>query len=182
MTASSVQIENPQGLTDPEDCTRNLSSPIPQPTRESRSWEPTRGSPFCCGKRSRTICRVLDMTRSSTYCREYVSGRFHACGLASDPISFASRRRDPLAGSRSWQVFWLMVHSTPRAFPSTEADSGIHGFRPHLQRRDREGLTPSSLTQESQCGGHFRRQGRILSSSLMSVNPCPAQILTDTAP
>ena len=37
MTASSAQIENPQGLIDPEDCTRNSSSPIPQPTRERRS-------------------------------------------------------------------------------------------------------------------------------------------------
>jgi hypothetical protein len=27
--------------------------------------------------------------------------------------------------------------------------SGIGGFRPHSQRRDREGVAPSSLTQES---------------------------------
>jgi hypothetical protein len=62
-----------------------------------------------------------------------------------------------------------MVRPTPRAFPSEDVirelyvtrknflacnvsrltfltDSGIHGFRPHLQRRDREGFAPSSLT------------------------------------
>lgn len=72
----------------------------------------------------------------------------------------------------SEQVFWLMVHPTPRAFPSSSCivrsepphartcgaflnesglrDSGVAGFRPHLQRRDREGFPPSSLTQESQ--------------------------------
>src|SRR5512139_888510 len=53
-----------------------------------------------------------------------------------------------------------MVHPTPR--PSHlkrerltvhATDSGIDGFRPHSQRRDREGFAPSSLTQESQCGG-----------------------------
>ena len=94
---------------------------------------------------------------------------------ATHPRQFPSPRGN--VGQLSWQVFWLMVHPTPRAFPSAEADSGIHGFRPHLQRRDREGFAPSSLTQESQCGGHFRRQGRRLSSSLMSVGPSPAQVL-----
>jgi hypothetical protein len=29
-----AHIKNPQGLTDPEDCTRNSSSPVPQPSRE----------------------------------------------------------------------------------------------------------------------------------------------------
>ena len=38
-----------------------------------------------------------------------------------------------------------MVHPTPRAFPFGNANSGIYGFRPHLQRRDREGVSPSSL-------------------------------------
>lgn len=56
--------------------------------------------------------------------------------------------------------------------------SGFYGFRPHLQRRDREGLAPSSLAQESQCGGHSRRPGRRLSSSLMAVAPSSAHVLT----
>jgi len=46
-----------------------------------------------------------------------------------------------------------MVHSTPRAFPPAEADSGIRGFRPHLQRRDREGFAPSSLTRSHNVEG-----------------------------
>jgi hypothetical protein len=36
---------------------------------------------------------------------------------------------------------------------SRSQDSGNRGFRPHLQRRDREGFAPSSLTRESHCGG-----------------------------
>ncbi len=55
-----------------------------------------------------------------------------------------------------------MVHPTPRAFPSAEANSGIYGFRPHLQRRDREGLAPSSLTQESQCGGTLGEEENVV--------------------
>ena len=113
---------------------------------------------------------------------------------ATHPRQFPRPRGN--VGQLSRQVFWLMVHPTPRAFPSCRrysvtvirysqeltlrvtfhdsrltslTDSGFHGFRPHLQRRDREGFAPSSLTQESQCGGHSRRTGRRLSSSLMSV-------------
>jgi hypothetical protein len=114
-----IEIKNPQGLRQTlRIAPATSSSPVPQPSRERWSWEPTRRSPFCCGERSQTICRVPGMKRSSTYCREYASGRYHACGLASDPISFASQRRDPPAGSRSGQVFWLMVHPTSRAFPA----------------------------------------------------------------
>ena len=46
-----------------------------------------------------------------------------------------------------------MVRPTPRAFPSIALDSGSYRFRPHSQRRDREGLSPSSLTRKSQSGG-----------------------------
>ena len=101
----------PKASTDPEDYTRNSSSPIPQPTRERRSSEPTRGSPFCYGERSQTICRVLGVKRS-------------------DSISFASQRRDPLAGSPSRQVFWLMVRPIPRAFPSMNRTVAFMGFVP----------------------------------------------------
>ena len=97
---------------------------------------------------------------------------------ATYPRQFPSPRGNLNQLSR--QVFWLMAHPTPRAFPSPKADSGIHGFRPHLQRRDREGFPPSSLTQESQCGTHSRRPGRRLSSSLMSIGPSPAHVQTGT--
>lgn len=59
--------------------------------------------------RHETILNVLQRIRLRSLSR---------LRLASDPISFASLRRDPLAGSRSWQVFWLMVHPTSRAFPA----------------------------------------------------------------
>lgn len=40
--------------------------------------------------------------------------------------------------------------------------SGIYGFRPHLQRRDREGLAPSSLAQESQCAGTLGEERKVV--------------------
>jgi len=64
---------------------------------------------------------------------------------SSSPVPQPSREQDHFSG----QVFWLMVRPTPRAFPSVEPDSGVGGFRPHSQRRDREGFTPSSLTRKS---------------------------------
>jgi hypothetical protein len=36
-------------------------------------------------------------------------------------------------------------------------DSGVGGFRPHSQRRDREGFAPSSLTRKPRCERHSRR-------------------------
>jgi hypothetical protein len=177
-----VQTKNPQGRRKAlRIAPATSSSPVPQPSRERWSREPTRGSAFCFGGRSRTICRVLGMKRPSTYCSEYASGRYHACGLASDPISFASQRKDPLAGSPSRAG--LLAHGSPYSpclpipnvkrrslfvkrrrrtrsyeirftrYVSRLGDSGNHGFRPHSQRRDREGLAPSSLTQESQSRG-----------------------------
>src|SRR5678816_2375004 len=65
---------------------------------------------------------------------------------ASHPRLFPRPRGND--GQFSRQVFWLMVHPTPRAFPSIESDSGVNGFRPHSQRRDREGFAPSSLTRK----------------------------------
>jgi hypothetical protein len=51
--------------------------------------------------------------------------------LGSQAEAHSRVARDPLKDSRSGQVFWLMVHPTPRAFPSVEPDSGVSGFRPH---------------------------------------------------
>ncbi len=48
--------------------------------------------------------------------------------------------------------FWFILLPAPSR-PLTPSDSGLRGFRPHLQRRDREGFAPSSLTQESVCAG-----------------------------
>jgi hypothetical protein len=53
----------------------------------------------------------------------------------------------PDRSSGSWFVL-LPVPSHPDS-----RDSGLIGFRPHSQRRDREGLAPSSLTRASQCEG-----------------------------
>ncbi len=53
----------------------------------------------------------------------------------------------------SGQVFWLPDHSTHRAFPSMTL-SGICGFRPRLQRRDRDGFTPSSLFSRTDNKSH----------------------------
>jgi hypothetical protein len=55
----------------------------------------------------------------------------------------------PSRSSGSWFIL-LPVPSHPKPErPTVQAsDSGINGFRPHLQRRDREGIAPSSLTPE----------------------------------
>lgn len=53
----------------------------------------------------------------------------------------------------SGQVFWLPDQSTHRAFPSMIL-SGICGFRPRLQRRDRDGFTPSSLFSRTDNKSH----------------------------
>ena len=53
-----------------------------------------------------------------------------------------------------------MVRPTPRAFPFTEVDSGACGFRPHLQRRDREGFAPSSLDPRRMNGGTLGEQAQ----------------------
>jgi hypothetical protein len=148
MEYAGAQIKNPQGLTDPEDCTRNSSSLIPQPTRERYSTLQAgllaHGSPYSPCLPIRSVKR-----RSS----------------------FVKRRRRQI----SYEIRFTR-------YVSRLQDSGFHGFRPHLQRRDREGFPPSSLTQESQCGGHSRRPGRSLSSSLMSVSLAPAHILTGHVP
>lgn len=75
------------------------------------------------------------------------------------PISHVKRR--------SSSVKRLNEHSYEIRFTRyvSRSDSGRRGFRPHLQRRDREGISPSSLTQESQCRGHNRRERQNLSSS-----------------
>lgn len=72
-----------------------------------------------------------------------------------------------------------MDRPTPRPFPSVETDSGIYGFRHHIQRRDREGFTPSSLPQKLQCDRHSRREGQFLSSSLMCVDRLQSGKFTD---
>ncbi len=53
----------------------------------------------------------------------------------------------------SGQVFWLPDQSTHRAFPSRIL-SGICGFCPRLQRRDRDGFTPSSLFSRTDNKSH----------------------------
>ena len=68
---------------------------------------------------------------------------------------------------------WFTLLPVP-SHPVT--DSGSHGFRPHSQRRDREGVAPSSLCPRVTMCRHFRRLCRNLSSSLLSVYPLPAQL------
>lgn len=43
------------------------------------------------------------------------------------------------------QVFWLPVHPTRQPSHSHEANSGMVGFRPRLQRRDRSRIPRDSL-------------------------------------
>ena len=76
-----------------------------------------------------------------------------APGSSSSPVPQPSRER--------WSIHWagLLAHGSsysPR-LPIHLVDSGNTGFRPHSQRRDREGFTPSSLTQESYLWRHNRR-------------------------
>jgi hypothetical protein len=44
----------------------------------------------------------------------------------------------------------LLAHGSSYSpcLPIYDLDSGLGGFRPHSQRRDREGFTPSSLTRK----------------------------------
>lgn len=54
------------------------------------------------------------------------------------------KRAPQIMETTSGQVFWLPDYSTNRAFPSLVL-SGVCGVRPRLQRRDRDGFSPSSL-------------------------------------
>ncbi len=50
------------------------------------------------------------------------------------------------------QVFWLLDQSTPGAFPgSASTPVAFSRFRPQLQRRDRDGFSPSSLFPYGTC-------------------------------
>ena len=69
---------------------------------------------------------------------------------------------------------WFTLLPVP-SHPVT--DSGSHGFRPHSQRRDREGVAPSSLYPRVIMCWHSRRLRRNLSSSLLSVSPSPARLV-----
>jgi hypothetical protein len=61
--------------------------------------------------------------------------------VGSRPVS-----REPVRPSHR-QVFWLLDHSTPGAFPgSASTPVALSRFRPQLQRRDRDGFAPSSLS------------------------------------
>jgi hypothetical protein len=61
-------------------------------------------------------------------------------GNTAFPKHFCSRS----SGTR--QVFWLTDQPTGHPFPAGfNPASGIDGFRPRLQRRDRDGFAPSSL-------------------------------------
>jgi hypothetical protein len=44
----------------------------------------------------------------------------------------------------------LLAHGSSYSpcLPIYRVDSGLRGFRPHSQRRDREGFAPSSLTRK----------------------------------
>jgi len=125
-----AHIKNPQGLTDPEDCTRNSSSPVPQPSRER--WSILQAGLLAHGSPYSPCLPIIRVKRETSFVNR----------LQGKPLRFTRYASRP-----------------------TPLDSGIHGFRPHLQRRDREGLAPSSLTQESYCGRHSRRPGRRLSRS-----------------
>ena len=61
-----------------------------------------------------------------------------------------------------------MLTADTRSF----SDSGVDGFRPHLQRRDREGVAPSSLTLELYWQ-HNRRGQQNLSSSVIAAEAHP---------
>jgi hypothetical protein len=56
-------------------------------------------------------------------------------------------------------------------------DSGCSGFRPHSQRRDREGVAPSSLTLELYWQ-HNRRGQQNLSSSVIPAEVHAAVVVS----
>jgi hypothetical protein len=59
--------------------------------------------------------------------------------------------REPVRPSYR-QVFWLLDQSTPGAFPgSASTPVAFSRFRPQLQRRDRDGFSPSSLFPDGTC-------------------------------
>lgn len=72
---------------------------------------------------------------------------------------------------------WFTLLPVP-SHPVT--DSGSHGFRPHSQRRDREGVAPSSLYPRVTMWRHSRRLRRNLSSSLLSVSFLLARFVSPT--
>ncbi len=72
---------------------------------------------------------------------------------------------------------WFTLLPVP-SHPDT--DSGSHGFRPHSQRRDREGVAPSSLDPRVAMWRHSRRLRRNLSSSLLSDSLSPARLVIIT--
>ena len=53
--------------------------------------------------------------------------------------------REVVASGCSGQVFWLTDRSTGQAFPSSLTTVAGSGVRPRLQRRVRDGISPSSL-------------------------------------
>jgi len=73
----------------------------------------------------------------------------------------------------SGQVFWLPDQSTHRAFPSTIL-SGICGFCPRLQRRDRDGFTPSSLFSRTDNKSHEHPSRRASYRSRKRIQPYTA--------
>jgi hypothetical protein len=60
-------------------------------------------------------------------------------------LAWSSFPKEPMAKADCRQVFWLL--DQPRTPPSRKhtASSGEWSLRPQLQRRDRDGITPSSL-------------------------------------
>jgi hypothetical protein len=59
--------------------------------------------------------------------------------------------REPVRPSYR-QVFWLLDHPTPGAFPGPQSTPvAFSRFRPQLQRRDRDGFSPSSLFPYGTC-------------------------------
>ena len=79
------------------------------------------------------------------------------------PIPNVKRRSSFM--KRRWKPISYEIRFT--RYVSCTQNSGNHGFRPHSQRRDREGFAPSSLTWKSQYPRHNRKEEQYLSSSIM---------------
>jgi hypothetical protein len=89
------------------------------------------------------------------------SPRLPIQNVKRDP-SFVKRRRKP----RFYEMRFTKYDLRP-------LDSGVAGFRPHLQRRDREGIAPSSLIQASLCGGTLGEGAKLVKFNIVRGQALP---------
>lgn len=76
-----------------------------------------------------------------------VPGRSSGLWFALLPAPSHLVERNPLTVIRESQE--RILRFTLNDSIHVRKDSGVGGFRPHSQRRDREGVAPSSLTRKS---------------------------------